>query len=189
RSEAVTLRDQGVRNALVGGIYQASGRVRKYLRLLTQVEGGDLVVLLRPVLHEIPSNSKIESQTRSSAPTVLVERGSILVTGIIGLRVCLVVEGRNSNQEVSQIRSSFGSVEGECTVEGGIWIYVDLFITHLEAGFHGVGPQNLREIVRRRIGVIGLRQIGDRCSEGNRVQCYVLDSQDVRSQRHYPRGS
>ena len=53
---------------------ETPGRIGKDLRLLAQIEGWNLVILLRPVLHEIPANPKVQGQAGCYPPTVLVKR-------------------------------------------------------------------------------------------------------------------
>src|SRR5205085_7565428 len=122
RGKLITLRNQGIGDPLVRRIYQAPGRVGENLRLLTEIEGRNLVVLLRPVLHEIPSDSKVQRQTGRCPPAVLVKRRRVLMARVVGLRIRLVVESGNSDQEVGDIRTCLGAIESESAVERRIRI-------------------------------------------------------------------
>src|SRR5437016_1570249 len=111
------MRDQGIRNAFVGGVDESGGRRRKHLGLLAKIERRDLVVLLRPVLHQIPSHAVIDGERRFDAPTVLRKRPRILVASVEGLGICLVVIAGYADQKIREVRSRLGTGEEKRSVE------------------------------------------------------------------------
>src|SRR6202789_357877 len=142
--------------------------------------GLDLIIFFPPGHDDIPSQTGIDGQVASCAPTVLRIEPGIPVSQIERLSGGLRIVARSSDEEIGVGRTSLGAVDIEGAIESGVRVLVDLVGVELSAELQGVGAERLGEAVGEEPGVIDLREVGDRNAHHEGWERNVLYTLELR---------
>ena len=168
----------------VGGIENSGRRARKNQRLRVGHEGRDLVVLLIPGLDAIPAQAVINRQIGLERQ-LSCAKGRRIYSVRKWLKLALVVLARDSQQEISEIRSGFSTKEKKTAIELSDGVDVDLIVVEFPAGFHRMLSDDFRKIVEPLIGISNLVELIGVRPNSVAVETDALDAFGFRRKRRW----
>src|ERR1700757_4036725 len=170
-------RSNGFWNAGIAREHPAPGRIRKFYRLLAQLERLDFIVLLPPRGDHVPPHAVIQRQIRTRAPAVLRKRSKIVAARIRRRRLSLLKSARRTQQEVGEIYPGLrGPIEEEVAVFDVVQLLGQLCVMKASAKGQAVRSHQLAEVVRCLVSILDQAQDAARDANVEALKIYLWQS-------------